>query len=107
MNPNDSNRGPLAPIEDIAVDPETAITYFVAVSHYGETFGQTLSLDEFTYEQNVSLTAAALLDGLHRNQLLEGQQSSSDFLTDVIEETKIRNKNKVSSNQADNSGNSE
>jgi len=77
----------------LTFDPETAIAYFCAVSTHSETYGQTLSQDHnYTYEQNVALTAAALLDGFKRNQMLDSGESGSTFLNDVVEEMKLRNK---------------
>jgi len=89
----------LEPIIDIAYNPETALSYFCAVSDNGETMGQTLAHQEFNYQDNVSVTAAALLDGVQRNEMIESKKDNSEFIEEVIDEMKLRNDNRVAASQ--------
>ena len=83
------------PMADVMDDPETAAVYIAAVPIHGETMGQSFSPNEpYTYDQNVALTGASLLDGLQRAKAIDDSVSVSDFLDDVMEDVKIRNKQK-------------
>jgi gas vesicle protein len=83
----------LPPFEAILDDPATDLIYMTAISEAGETMGQTLIQNDdatIDYQQNVRLTAGALLDGINRNQQ---ETNSTDidaatFIEDVMEEMK-------------------
>mgnify|MGYP006934466925 CR=1 FL=1 len=91
-----SDKPDLSWIKDIISHPATSVFYFSAVSEYNETISESISLHyEPSYEQNVSLTGAALLDGYDRHQTLNSEKSSSEFISDVLADMKDRSENKV------------
>lgn len=85
---NTENIGDL--VNNIVNDPKTDTLYLLAQSERGETVGQTLAGDSLTYEENVGLTSAALLDGIARAEKIDSGTSISKFVEDVIEEAKNR-----------------
>lgn len=77
-------------VNDIVNDPETDTLYLLAQSERGETVGQTLAGDTLSYQENVRLTSAALLDGIARAGKIDDETDISKFVEDVIEEAKNR-----------------
>lgn len=88
-------------VMSILDDPATELVYITAVSNAGETTGQTVIRREdgvLRYEHNVTLTAAALLDGVKRNQEAKKDVETldtNDFLEDVMERMKTMNEDAI------------
>lgn len=81
----------MPPFEAIMNDPATTLVYMSAVSNAGETMGQTMIRNQDSvigYQENVILTAGALLDGIHRNQDTTEDADTAEFIDDVMKELK-------------------
>lgn len=77
-------------VEEIVDDPDTDVLYLLTQASRGDTVGQTLTDEPLTYQENVGLTSAALLDGIARAGKIDDDVDISSFVEDVIEEAKSR-----------------
>ena len=76
-------------LADILADPDTEAVYVCSVSKHAETFSISFVNGEsanITERANVGLTAAALLDGIARNDELAHSYSTSEFIEAVHED---------------------
>jgi len=84
-------------LEGFITDPQTRGSYFATISDDLDTASTSFFGDEFEYHDNVGLTAVALLDGIKRSKKIDPSADTSQFLDDVIEETKRRKQTALSS----------
>ena len=85
-------------LKSALTDPETALAHVTMMSVENVTVSQTIVSGDnrfIGYEENITLTASALLDGVHRNSELDEDVPPDKFIEDVVEELKRQNEGAV------------